>query len=214
MAVRLAGRLVQNSRELVELYKSRTERFGFTGRTVFYASEDAHTQKLRAHAEALSRHVVGDASILDLGCGYGELLRYYCPPGPYIGADMVPEFVAEARRRYPGREFLSGDVLAARVQLRSDWVVLAGVLSSVPDPATLLSAAAGLARAGLICDITLGERLPVEFKELSRLDRATVSEVLGTTGFEVAEVEDLGCSWILLVSVPQDGVSVRTGVRA
>ena len=211
MAVALAGTLVQNSRELVALYKNQIRRLGFTGRAMFYASEDAHSDKLRTHAKALDRHAVGGAAVLDLGCGYGELLRHYCPPGPYVGVDMVPEFVAEARRRYPAREFILGDVLSVHAPVRSDWVVLAGVLSSVPEPAALLSAAAGVARAGLVFDITLTERLPVEFKELNRLSRAEVLQALETTGLEIVEVEDIGSSWILFVCARREGVPRAIG---
>lgn len=200
MALQVGGGTVKDSVELVELYRVRVERLGFCGRTMFYASEDAYTEKLCIYAAALSRHIPRGASVLDLGCGYGELLRYYTPTGCYTGVDMVPEFLAEASLRHPDREFVLCDFLSTRADLNGDWVVLAGVLSSVPDPMALLRAASGAARSGLICDITLAERLPAEFKELNRFDAAEVLRLLGSVGLEVTEVEDVGASWVLLVA--------------
>ncbi len=51
---------------------------------------------------------VGDlngASVLDIGCGYGDLkafLDLHAVDFDYIGVDQMPEFIAEARQRYAG----------------------------------------------------------------------------------------------------------------
>lgn len=51
---------------------------------------------------------VGDlngASVLDIGCGYGDLkafLDLHAVDFDYIGVDQMPEFIAEARKRYAG----------------------------------------------------------------------------------------------------------------
>ena len=43
-------------------------------------------------------------SIVDIGCGYGDLFGYLRSigwHGEYVGIDIVPELIEEARRRYP-----------------------------------------------------------------------------------------------------------------
>lgn len=53
--------------------------------------------------------------LLDLGCGPGFLLDYLSQKGlldrvAYTGTDLSPEILAEAARRWPGREFLLRDI--------------------------------------------------------------------------------------------------------
>lgn len=43
--------------------------------------------------------------VLDVGCGVGELARWF-EPGAYLGVDRDEESLAEARRRHPRHRFL------------------------------------------------------------------------------------------------------------
>jgi SAM-dependent methyltransferase len=56
------------------------------------------------------------ASVLDVGCGRGDLYAYLLArgyKGHYTGLDLVPHFIKEAKQRFPGVEFRVGDVTAA-----------------------------------------------------------------------------------------------------
>lgn len=60
-------------------------------------------QALR-YAKLLSGAGVDGASILDVGCGFGDLFGYLLSSGfddfTYVGIDAVPQFIVEATRRY------------------------------------------------------------------------------------------------------------------
>jgi SAM-dependent methyltransferase len=75
-----------------------------------------------ARFSAILRHMpFKGARILDVGCGTGDFLTFAIEQGVaperYIGIDILPEFIDEARgRALPGGEFHALDVLAP------DWV--------------------------------------------------------------------------------------------
>jgi len=90
---------------------------------------------------AMMKHVnFGGASVLDLGCGDGELL-FNCVidgqvPRMYVGVDLIPELVETAQKRFEKlcsvqTKFIAGEMLGV---VRSfddesyDYVVSAGVL--------------------------------------------------------------------------------------
>ncbi|MBN1890401.1 MAG: class I SAM-dependent methyltransferase [Thermoflexales bacterium] len=56
------------------------------------------------------------ASVLDVGCGHGDLYAYLSTRGyrgRYTGLDMMPHLIKEARQRFHGVEFRVGDITAA-----------------------------------------------------------------------------------------------------
>lgn len=67
-------------------------------------------------------------SVLDVGCGHGDAVPF-CGEN-YVGIDSQADAVAVARRRHPGRLFLSRDALSPAVPLpAADVVVLCGTLA-------------------------------------------------------------------------------------
>jgi SAM-dependent methyltransferase len=84
---------------VVAYYASKLALHGATPQGVDWngqASQNVrHRQFLRLVAEA------PEASILDLGCGYGDFLRFLRGEGyrgPYLGYDAAPDMIAEASR--------------------------------------------------------------------------------------------------------------------
>ncbi|UJP00211.1 MAG: class I SAM-dependent methyltransferase, partial [Nitrosomonas sp.] len=71
--------------------------------------------------------------ILDAGCGYGDLKAFLdrqFSGFDYIGIDQMPEFIAEARKRYEGIErttFYQTDFSTAELP-QVDYVFASGVL--------------------------------------------------------------------------------------
>jgi ubiquinone/menaquinone biosynthesis C-methylase UbiE len=75
------------------------------------------------------------ANVVDLGCGSGvftDVLRrrgYRC-----TGVDLSPKLIAIARQRYPGIEFIEGDVEGLPFPDASfDAVLLSGLVHHLPD---------------------------------------------------------------------------------
>lgn len=85
-------------------------------------------QKLRFDAliDGMGEAELSD-SILDVGCGIGDLSSVLGDFDNYVGVDRVPEMVRQARRRYPSRTFYELDL--AEVGETFDWVLASQVLN-------------------------------------------------------------------------------------
>ncbi|MGX9962460.1 methyltransferase [Roseomonas sp. F4] len=118
-------------------YEQALATHGPTAKGVDWKDEEG--QRLR-HRQFL-RLVEGDpeASILDLGCGYGDFLpflRAHGHRGRYIGLDVAPAMVEEARRLHgegPDRAFFLG----AESPEAADYAIASGILNVIrgADPA-------------------------------------------------------------------------------
>lgn len=70
-------------------------------------------------------------TIMDAGCGLGDLLPYLYTKSAnfhYIGYDRKPEFIEDARRHYEGHQFKVGDPMNNRLGL-FDVVISSGVMN-------------------------------------------------------------------------------------
>ncbi|GAC1428260.1 MAG: class I SAM-dependent methyltransferase [Chloroflexota bacterium] len=100
---------------------------------------DNHTQQARFGVllEVLEEPLPRRATLLDVGCGFGDLLTTITSRGlaiAYTGCELSPPHVAEARRRHPDAEFLEGDAAAllwgaARQGRGWDYVVASGTFN-------------------------------------------------------------------------------------
>jgi 2-polyprenyl-3-methyl-5-hydroxy-6-metoxy-1,4-benzoquinol methylase len=91
-------------------------------------------------AQALGRMIPNDASVLEVGCGAGDLLASL-PNRVRVGVDLRPEAVAEARQRHPDLQFavteapaLAGEAIPDRF----DAIVCDRLVHSVLDVRALL----------------------------------------------------------------------------
>lgn len=70
-------------------------------------------------------------SILDAGCGMGDLLPYLYAKTPefrYLGVDKQADFIEIAKKRYEGHDFKVGDPLTNRIGM-FDVVISSGVMN-------------------------------------------------------------------------------------
>lgn len=73
------------------------------------------------------------ASVLDIGCGFGGIIPYIGARADtfvYTGVDVMPEFVAEAARRYPDYRFITRDYFASPLEGAFDIVLCCGALNT------------------------------------------------------------------------------------
>jgi SAM-dependent methyltransferase len=71
-------------------------------------------------------------SVLDVGCGLGDLydyLRQQRIPVTYTGYDLLPEMVERARRRFPKLHFEVRDVLQGLGEARFDYILSSGAFN-------------------------------------------------------------------------------------
>lgn len=98
-------------------------------RSVGYTSEGSQLARFAVVADLYD----GQGSLLDVGCGTGDLLgylreRYDC--FDYIGIDQQPEFIEHARAKYHGEPrctFVTDDFSRCALPM-SDFVVASGAL--------------------------------------------------------------------------------------
>lgn len=119
--------------------------------------EWAHTQQVCFAQMCALDGLTDGVSLLDLGCGLGHFGDYLDAHGldvDYVGWDISPELIAQARARRPDLRFEVRDVLVEPSAERFDYVVASGVLyMRLPDHepwlADMLRALFTLARRGL-----------------------------------------------------------------
>jgi SAM-dependent methyltransferase len=156
---------------------------------------------------ALSRLVPADASVLEVGCGEGELLAAL-PNGRRKGSDYLPEVIERARARHPEIAFEVADATAATAELgpsvdRFDAVICDRLCHSVLDiQALLVGLKRKLAPGGRIYLTTFNTlwEVPVRMAEIAGLKRPAptanwLSDVdfrnlYDITGLEVVRHED------------------------
>ena len=99
--------------------------------------------------EAFARLIPADASVLEAGCGEGDLLAAL-PNARRMGIDYLPETIERARARHPDIRFEVGDIAAARVAAgarRGRDVGRRRLRSAVPQRARREGAAASASSA-------------------------------------------------------------------
>lgn len=90
-----------------------------------------------AAIERLVRFVVPpDATVLEIGCGTGDLLAA-TKPAHGLGLDLSPGMIEIARRRHPELEFVVADAEtldAPELRARTfDYIIMSDVVGSIPD---------------------------------------------------------------------------------
>ncbi|MEC7456983.1 MAG: class I SAM-dependent methyltransferase [Actinomycetota bacterium] len=100
-----------------------------SSRAVDWGSPESQARRFSALVRPLG---IDGASILDVGCGQGDLLAYFQERSlnvNYVGVDLTPEMVDHCRERFPNDEFHQGSVLdlPTRYALSFDYVVASGI---------------------------------------------------------------------------------------
>ncbi|HVY36385.1 MAG TPA: glycosyltransferase [Polyangia bacterium] len=176
--------------------------------------------------EALGRLIPVDASVLEVGCGSGDLLAAL-PNERRRGVDYLPEVVAQARARHPDLTFDVEDAIAPppEVAPRADAVICDRLCHSVLDvKALLLGLKKRLAPGGRIYLTAFNYlwEVPVRLAEIAGLKRpapqanwlsdADFRNLYDITGLEVVRFED---RLLLPMDVPAVGPALnRYLVRA
>jgi SAM-dependent methyltransferase len=123
------------------------------------------------HRRRLIRDVIGSesfSSVLDVGCGSGELLTImqHAYPGAtrLAGADLAPEQVARNQKRLPKMEFFALDVQNDALDETFDLVVCSEVIEHLDNQQTAISNLARMVKPGgrLLLTCPTGTMYPTE----------------------------------------------------
>lgn len=116
----------------------------------------------RGYHQALTqiyRHLVPvDASILELGCGTGDLLAALGPRRG-VGVDLAPEMVRLARARHSGLEFHVADAAAWDSDEQFDIIICSDLLNDMWDVQRLLNRMRAWCHPGTRCIFNVWSRL-------------------------------------------------------
>ena len=124
--------------ETVRWYEDNVRRFGYGYRSLGFGRRQSQAKRFQALLKLGPLH---EKSVLDAGCGFGDLLPFLRSRGirpRYSGIDICPPMIARCQRRFPAsaRRFVTGDVLDYRPAERFDYVVASGLFGlNVPGAA-------------------------------------------------------------------------------
>ena len=89
---------------------------------------------LRSRRIAAVRPFLGSGTVLDIGCGTGELARYV-DSARYLGVDRDQESIAIARKRFPTHRFRTlGEFISSPNEQQFEQIVGLAVIEHVDDP--------------------------------------------------------------------------------
>jgi SAM-dependent methyltransferase len=122
--------LDEDRAECIERYRARYRQFGYDPRALGWNKGRQHVR----FAAALNSVGLEFDSILDVGCGFGDLFGYLTERGwhgNYVGVDLCPELLEEGRKRFGpmGARFECADLSAEPLAHKADLAVAIGVFN-------------------------------------------------------------------------------------
>jgi SAM-dependent methyltransferase len=148
--------------------------------------------KHNIHHRLLTRDIQPGYTVVDFGCGLGDLHRYLRKAGlavHYEGFDQVPEMVVAARRKNPGARFALRDSVAGLGARSRDYVVACGVFTYrlVGHESFLRKNLADflrVARHGFALDLPALESYPQLPEEYYAIDRDSLGQMMKRLGLK------------------------------
>lgn len=114
---------------LLDLYDRSLKEFGDTAEAVHWR-ELSQRYRFKVLTDIADLEM---ASILDYGCGKGDLYQYLLESGfrgSYAGFDINPELIALARRKFPRLRFEVCDIEQQALDELYDYVLISGVFNN------------------------------------------------------------------------------------
>jgi SAM-dependent methyltransferase len=120
-------------RETPRFYESHIKRFGYGFRALGFGRRQSQEKRFSVVAALGDLH---GARLLDVGCGFGDLLAWLRARGiqpRYTGLDLTAAMVERCRERFqedgaPGEaRFMTGDALTFQPEGTYDYVVASGL---------------------------------------------------------------------------------------
>jgi len=114
-------------------YDEKVSEFGPTPGGVDWNGTESQSVRFDVLSQLVRGSNEQPISVDDYGCGYGAYLDYLRTHGmtniDYIGLDVAPKMIEEARKRHPSRGFLVGDS-SPRI---ADYAVASGIFNVALD---------------------------------------------------------------------------------
>jgi SAM-dependent methyltransferase len=124
--------------EIAAYYASKLKTHGSTPQGVDWNGVDSHETRHRQFLRLLDGAV--DASIIDLGCGFGDFLRFLRAEGyrgRFTGYDVAPEMIEKARELHGETEDRQWRI-GAEPDDAADFAIASGIFNVKGDAANAL----------------------------------------------------------------------------
>ncbi len=124
--------LARDDRFTITHFSRLLSRHGQTHAALEWRSRESQERRFAVLIEAGIRD---GQTVLDVGCGTGDLLEWMqrrkITPGDYLGLDITPAMIDHARARFPDHRFEQGCLLSGPALPREtyDWVVASGIFA-------------------------------------------------------------------------------------
>jgi SAM-dependent methyltransferase len=119
--------------EVAAYYASKLEAHGSTPQGVDWNGTDSHEQRHRQFLRLLDGSP--NASVIDLGCGFGDFLRFLRAAGHrgrFIGYDIAPSMIEKAREIYGEGDDRLWRIGAEPAEV-ADFAIASGILNVKGD---------------------------------------------------------------------------------
>lgn len=120
----------EDTNRVIRGYRLRIAKYGATFASLNSGSIEKQRIRHQVHASALMGSCL---TVLDIGCGLGDFYQYLKEDGhncQYTGYDIVPEYVADCRRRYPEANFHERDIFREDIDGTYDAIVMSQLLNN------------------------------------------------------------------------------------
>jgi len=118
--------------DYIERYEKRLQEFGYSPETLGWGAQGRQEVRFSVLAEPALR--MPDSSVLDVGCGFGDLYDFLVQRGwrgRYTGIDIVPGLLEVARRRHASLDVRELDITDDAASLdEHDFVISSGVFNA------------------------------------------------------------------------------------
>jgi SAM-dependent methyltransferase len=115
--------------QTTRFYEDHVRRFGYSFRALGFGRRSSQEKRFAAAAALGSLH---GKRLLDVGCGFGDLLSWLNARGiepRYTGLDLCRPMIERCRRRFggTGARFMVGDALSFVTDEPYDYIVASGI---------------------------------------------------------------------------------------
>jgi len=116
-------------------HKVSIEQYGYQPQALYWSSREIQFIRFKKLSEILPRNQA--CSILNVGCGFGDLKAYLVQQGfkiDYTGIDLSDDMVRSARFQYPEIKVHQGDLFDFNPDAQQyDFLLLSGALNEVVE---------------------------------------------------------------------------------
>lgn len=119
--------------DTVNFWKERIDYAKKQGKEQFsvYQANDTLWSRITEIHKKVIKQLGVNGKVLDAGCGFGRASEWFTD---YVGVDFSPDFIAEAKRKYPDRTFVQSDLKKLDFKDKSfDWVIVISIKEMIVD---------------------------------------------------------------------------------